>query len=464
MNKRQINTILTLVIVAIFTFWSFFGLKIARYDLGSTRPQNLMQAAFGKMKMDDLGYRFGLDLKGGTELLYQANIPAGTASDMRSEKMEGLKSVIEKRIINRTLGTSEPEIQIQKEGEAYHLSVKIAGLMDSAAAQEEIGKIPVLEFREQSPEYEKLTEGKTQEQLIEEMINGTTTFDMLYSPTRLSGQYLKNSRVQIDQNNNDPVVSLEFDSEGAKIFEELTEKNKGKVLAIFVDGSPISTPRVKDKISGGNAVISGSFDIDSAKELSRNLNEGAIPVKVIKLSEKTVGATLGEKSLRDVLFAGLIGFILVILFMLVFYRFPGFLASIALGVYFLMNLAYFKFWPGFTLTLPGIGGFILTIGMAVDANILIFARMKEELAQGKDFRTAMEEGFKRAWPAIRDGNLTTIFSGIILIGSQVAFLASFGATLTAGVIFSMVSALFVTRALMEIVCDMGLDKVKWLWK
>jgi protein-export membrane protein SecD len=464
MNNRQIITILTIVITAIFVFWAFFGIKIGRFDFGSLQPQKLSEAAFGKVKMDDLGYRFGLDLKGGTELLYQANIPTSTPSDMRSEKMEGLKTVIERRIITRTLGTSEPEIQIQKEGDAYHLSVKIAGLTDSASAQEEIGKIPVLEFREESADYERLTKDKSQDQLMEELINGTTTFDMLYSSTRLSGQYLKSSKVQIDQNSNDPVVTLEFDAEGAKVFEELTDKNKGKILAIFIDGTPISTPKVKDKISGGNAVISGSFDIEEAKTLSRNLNEGAIPVKVMKISEKTVGATLGEKSLQDVIYAGLIGLFLVIAFMVIFYRFPGILASLSLIVYFLLNLAYFKFWPGFTLTLPGIGGFILTIGMAVDANILIFARMREELAAGKDLRSAMEEGFRRAWSAIRDGNLTTIFSGIILIASGVAFLASFGATLTIGVIFSMVSALYVTRALMEISLDLGLGKIKWMWK
>lgn len=464
MNNRQIITILTLVITAIFVFWAFFGIKIGRFDFGSLQPQKLTEAAFGKVKMDDLGYRFGLDLKGGTELLYQANIPEGTASDMRTEKMEGLKTVIERRIITRTLGTSEPEIQIQKEGEAYHLSVKIAGLTDSSAAQEEIGKIPVLEFREESADYEKLTKDKSQEQLMEEILNGTTTFDMLYAPTRLSGQYLKNSKVQIGQNDNQPVVTLEFDAEGAKIFEDLTDKNKDKILAIFIDGTPISTPRVKDKISGGSAVISGSFDLDQAKELSRNLNEGAIPVKVMKISEKTVGATLGEKSLQDVFYAGLIGLLLVIIFMVVFFRFPGLLASISLIVYFLLNLAYFKFWPGFTLTLPGIGGFILTIGMAVDANILIFSRMREELAAGKELSSAVEEGFRRAWPAIRDGNLTTIFSGIILIASGVAFLASFGATLTVGVIFSMASAMFVTRALMELCLDMGLGKINWMWK
>lgn len=470
--STKTKTIVNLIIILAVTMIGF----------GMIQPQyvNRLSDSVNKATGLKLGhiseetFRLGLDLRGGVELLYEADVKsvgkdkgtAATTSAVAEDKgtlvsvaMEGLKDVIERRV--NALGVREPEIQIQQVGENYHLSVKLAGLSDPRQAIDEIGKTPVLEFREESARYAELT--ADQADLQKKMQDGSVTIDDLYVPTQLTGRYLSRADVSVI-NNTQPVVTLEFDVEGARLFEELTGKNQGKSLAIFIDNQMISAPRVKDKISGGRAVIEGNFTIEQCKTLARNLNEGALPVSIQLISQKTVGPTLGEKSLASTVKAGLIGFGLVIVFMLVFYGFRGFLASLALIVYVILNLLFFRYWPGFTLTLPGIGGFILSLGMAVDANILIFARMKEEQALGKGFSAAMEEGFKRAWPAIRDGNLTTIFEGIILFWFGTGFLKGFATTLMVGVILSMASALFITRTLLALFENTKLEKVNWLWK
>jgi len=256
---------------------------------------------------------------------------------------------------------------------------------------------------------------------------------------------------------------LEFNDEGAKIFEELTEKNVGKILAIYIDGIPISTPVVQEKISGGKAQITGQFTIDEAKNLARNLSAGALPAPITLISQQTVGPILGKISLEQSLKAGIFGFLSILLFMILFYRLPGILASLALGIYVALILSLFKIIP-VTLTLAGIGGFILSIGMAVDANILIFSRMREELSSGKSFSVALEEGFRRAWPAIRDGNLTTLIVAAILFGFGTSFVKGFALTLSLGILISMFSAIFITRNFLNIFIGTKLEKINWLWR
>ncbi|MBU4346928.1 protein translocase subunit SecD [Patescibacteria group bacterium] len=279
--------------------------------------------------------------------------------------------------------------------------------------------------------------------------------------TELTGKNLKRAAVEFNPNDNSPEVGLEFDDEGAKMFEEITSRNVGKQVAIFLDGLPISAPTVNEKITGGKAVITGKFNIKEAKLLVQRLNAGALPVPINLMNQQTVGASLGQKSINNSLRAGVIGLILVALFMIIYYRLPGLLAVLALSVYGILVLAVFKLWP-VTLTLSGLAGFILSIGMAVDANVLIFERVKEELRFGKPLDNAIEEGFTRAWPSIRDGNFSTLITCFILIQFTTGTVKGFAITLGLGIIVSMFSAIVITKNFFKLIEGEWLEKNKWL--
>ncbi|HCC22101.1 protein-export membrane protein SecD [Candidatus Uhrbacteria bacterium RIFOXYC2_FULL_47_19] len=268
--------------------------------------------------------------------------------------------------------------------------------------------------------------------------------------TQLSGKQLKRSVVQFHPQTNEPQVALEFDSEGKDLFADITGRNVGQPVAIFLDGEAISIPTVNEVISGGEAVISGNFSIQEAKLLAQRLNAGALPVPIHLETQQSVGATLGNDSLYSSLRAGLIGFLVVVLFMLLYYRLPGLIAVVALCIYTAVNLAIYKLIP-VTLTLSGIAGLILSLGMAVDANILIFERLKEELQRGRTLQSALEEGFRRAWLSIRDSNLTTLISCCILFYTSSSLIKGFAFTLGIGVLISMFSAITVSRTLLRLV-------------
>lgn len=270
--------------------------------------------------------------------------------------------------------------------------------------------------------------------------------------TELSGAQLERAQVQFQGQTQEPVVGLTFNSEGAELFEEITRENLNQVVAIFLDGQIISAPRVQSIISNGEAVITGGFGIEGAKLLAQRLNAGALPVPIELISQQTVGATLGEKSVSDSMTAGLIGLLIVALYMIAYYRIPGVVSVIALGFYGALLLALFKL-LGVTLTLAGLAGVTLSIGMAVDANVLIFERLKEELASGKPYQSAVDEAFKRAWTSIRDGNLSTLITTFILAWAATSFIKGFAVTLAIGVILSMFTAIIVTRVLMKIVAS-----------
>lgn len=377
-------------------------------------------------------FKLGLDLAGGVELVYQADL---SQIEQKDEKkvMEGLRDIMERRV--NFFGVKEPLVQVQKN----RLIIQLAGVIDPQKAVEEIGKTPFLEFREETTEGEKI----------------------IFKPTPLTGRYLKRADVTFDEFSK-PQVSLEFDSEGAKIFEQLTEKNVGKRLAIFIDQNLISAPVVREKISGGKAVITGNFTLEEAKKLAENLNAGALPVPINLISQKSVGPTLGKDSLEKSLKAGVFGFLAIVIFMIFYYRLAGFFASLSLLIYILFTLSLFKLIP-ITLTLAGIAGFILSIGMAIDANILIFSRMREELKSQKEFSLALKDGFNRAWPAIRDGNLTTILVAAILLFLGTSFVRGFSITLSLGILVSMFCAIIVTRNFLEIFVGTRLEKIRWLW-
>ncbi|MFA7244920.1 MAG: protein translocase subunit SecD [Candidatus Magasanikbacteria bacterium] len=287
------------------------------------------------------------------------------------------------------------------------------------------------------------------------LVNTKSSTDILppqepWKNTSLSGKNLERSEVVSDGQTGAIQVALNFDSEGKDFFADITKRNVGQQVAIFLDNEIISAPVVQVAITDGRAVITGSFTLQEARLLSQRLNAGALPVPVNLISQQTVGASLGDRSVSSSLYAGIVGVILVMLFMLFYYRLPGLLSVIALSLYITLTLAIFKL-IGVTLTLAGIAGFILSIGMAVDANVLIFERLKEELRSGKSLKAAVEEGFKRAWSSIFDGNMSTLITCLLLIWFGTSFVKGFAITLFLGVSLSMFSAIIITRVMLRFV-------------
>jgi len=280
--------------------------------------------------------------------------------------------------------------------------------------------------------------------------------------TGLSGKQLQKASVIFDPNTQAAQVSLQFNDEGKDLFAQITKRNIGKPVAIFLDGTSISVPTVQDEITGGSAVITGKFTIQEAKLLSQRLNSGALPVPIKLISQQTIGASLGNKAVQDSLRAGLFGLLAVALFMILYYRLPGLVSVLALCLYGLVVLAIFKIISA-TLSLAGIAGFILSLGMAVDANVLIFERLKEELRKGKPLSIAMEEGFKRAMPSILASNISSILTCMILLGFTTSLVKGFAITLTIGILVSMFSAIVVTRTILLSIMNFKAFSNTWLF-
>jgi len=382
-------------------------------------------------------YSLGLDISGGTLLIYQADLNGMKPADYNNA-MTGLKDVIERRV--NYSGVKEPRIEINKAGDNWRLIVSLAGIKDIKEAIKMIGETPYLEFKEIRAEEETkaLLDSKQ------------TDIDPYFKSTSLTGKYLERADLGFDQNTSLPVVDLQFNPEGTKIFAELTKNNVNKPLAIYLDGIPISAPVVREEISSGRAQISGNFTLSEAKQLVARLNQGALPVPITLISQQTVGSILGEESLMKILKAGIIGLITVVLFMIIFYQLPGLIASLTLIIYVIISLSIFKAIP-ITLTLAGITGFILSIGMAVDANILIFEYTKEEKKLGKAKGPALEDGFKKSWPAIRDSNISTIISSITLYYFTSSMIRGFALTLAIGVGVGLLTAIYVTKIFLQII-------------
>jgi preprotein translocase subunit SecD len=507
-------------------------------------------------RSNEYPFRLGLDLQGGTHLIYQANLTEIPETD-RLSAMEGVRDVIERRV--NAFGVAEPDIRIAG-SEKNRLNIELAGITDVNEAINLIGETPFLEFKELAsttlepepvfeiegegnveteavevepseeellalqiltrindgedfaelarqfsedsvsaemggelgffvrgslvPEFEqaifddlaigevtsepvltqfgyhiieKLGERTTEEGVDEvnsrHILIATEPFDSEsfdWINTELSGKHVVYSAVTRDGSSSEVQVSLTFNDEGDKLFEEITGRNIGQPVGIFLDGQLLSSPTVQQQIIGGSAVITGNFTLEEAQLLSQRLRAGALPVPIELVSQQTIGASLGKLSVESSLTAGLWGLALVILFMIVYYRLPGLVASMALFAYGLIVLAIFKVWP-VTLTLSGIAGFILSIGLAVDANVLIFSRLSEELASGKPLRSSIEDAFKRAWPSIRDGNVSTLITCLILVQFSTSLVKGFAITLAIGIIISMFSALVITKKLLQLV-------------
>ena len=456
MKKKRTYFFLILIIILAVLAVSFSypeGIK----KLGINFPQSWQ-----------IPFRLGLDLQGGTHLVYEADLSDISEEDY-SSSMQGLRDIIERRV--NLFGVQEPVVQTQETAGHYRLVVELAGIKDSAEAIKMIGQTPFLEFREQRTEEEiqvildkqKEIEGKSLEEMQEIENWQLALQDPYFKSTSLTGKYLKKAEIGFEPNTNKSLILLNFNDEGSKIFEELTSKNIGKLLAIYIDGILLSAPVVQNAISGGKAQITGEFTVDEAKKLVRDLNAGALPVPIGLISQQSVGPTLGAISLQKSLKAGMLGFLAIIIFLIIFYRFPGFLASLALTIYIALVISFIKL-ISVTLTLAGIGGLILSIGMAVDANILIFSRMREELKQGKSFAVSLTEGFRRSWPSIRDGNITTLIVAFILFWFGTSFIKGFAFTLSIGILVSIFSAIFITRTFLLIFAGTKIENISWLWK
>ncbi len=403
-------------------------------------------------------FRLGLDLQGGTHLVYEAdltNIDKGKYTD----SMQGVRDVIERRV--NLFGVTEPLVQVDTVGEHHRLIVELAGVKDIRQAIAMIGETPSLDFREERSAQESQAILDKFKSLPPEQ-QKTFSEDPYFKPTELTGKFLKSAVLQFDPNTNKPTVGLEFDSDGAKLFEEITARNVGKKVAIYLDNAPISIPVVQEAISGGKAQISGSFTVEEAKQLAQRLNAGALPVAIKLINQQSIGASLGEKSLHQSLIAGLIGILAVAIFMIGWYRLPGLMAVVALIIYTALAAMIFKLIP-VTLTLAGIAGFVLSVGMAVDANILIFERTKEELRWGKSLGGAIDEGFRRAWTSIRDSNVSSLITCAVLFWLGTSIIKGFALTLAIGILISMFSAITVTRSFLKIVVSEKMEKRLWLF-
>ncbi len=374
--------------------------------------------------------KLGLDLVGGSRLVLEAQT-TDTVAKITPEMMDSLKYAIENRI--NKLGVAETVVQ--QTGEK-RLLIEIPNISDLTKAKEFLGETAELDFRKPGP-----------------VVNGEQT----WLSTGLSGKDLSRAILSTNSTNGQWVVDLQFNDKGSKKFGDLTSKMVGQQMAIFFNGEMQSAPVIREPILGGNAQISGGdtgFQYEEAKKMVDLLNAGALPVPAKIIEENTVGPTLGADSIEKSKVAGMVGLGLVMLFMLIFYRLPGLIADTALICYSLILFALFKTIP-VTLTLAGIAGFILSIGMAVDANILIFERTKEELRAGRTLFTAINAGFDRAFTSIFDSNMSTIITCLILYMLGTSVVKGFALTLALGVMVSMFSAITITKNFMHLIFGTG---------
>jgi len=447
-------------------------------------PNNLIKTINSKYHwsvplLPEKEFKLGLDLRGGVHLEYRADLSQIPEKE-KAEVMQGLRDVIERRV--NIFGVTESVVQVYGED---RLVVELPGVESIESAINWIGQTPLLEFMEEKPAEEiqaiidksKEIAGKTPEE-IQAIDNWILAFESPYQETGLTGRYLKKASLSFDQTTYAPIVELQFNEEGAKLFEEITARNVGKSLAIFldgqsiidtngdgkIDGNDLYAPRVNEKISGGKAMITGNMTVEEAKTLVQRLNQGALPVPLGNpIVQQKIGPTLGAISLENAVKAGAMGVAIIAVFLILVYRLPGLLACLALILYVFLLLALMKLVP-VTLTLAGIGGFILSVGMAVDANILIFSRMREELKEGKDLLASIDEGLRRAWPSIRDGNATTLIVAFVLYFLGTSFIRAFAFALILGILVSLFSAIVITNVLLHFFARGKLGKIKFIWR
>lgn len=409
------------------------------YRLGkfTINPLHLDLNILGIQIRRDFKTHLGLDLKGGSHLVFEADTSKTKASDLQ-DALNSARDVIEKRV--NFFGVSEPAIQTLKSGEKYRIVVDLPGITNVAEAVNLIGRTAQLSFKE-----------------IDSIQNSkSATPTAVLKDTGLTGKDVKKASVTFDSRTGKPQVALSFTSNGAKLFGEITQRNIGKQVLIFLDNSLLTQPVVQQPILDGNAVITGNFTIDDAKRLAIAINSGALPVPIKLIEQRNIGPTLGALEVKKSVYAGIVGLLAVALFMTLYYRKLGFIACLVLIIYGLISLAIFRTIP-VVLTLSGIAGFLLSFGMTVDANILIFERIKEELRAKKDLDVAIRLGFGKAIDAIKDANITTLIVAFILFNPlnwdffpQFGLVRGFALTLMVGVATSLFTGVFITRRLINV--------------
>lgn len=401
---------------------------------------NLSFNFMGQPVIVDYSFKQGLDIQGGMQIVLEADVSQIPEAD-RQTALNSAREVILRRV--DLFGIAEPVVQTSISNNSYRLIVELPGVTDATEALQLVGQTAQLDFQ-------LLT--------IDTLDPAASTSATPYvlTQTGLSGKQLKKAAIQFDPQTGEPGVGIEFNEEGTKLFGEVTEQNSGEMLAISLDGSIIMAPRINEAIYGGQAVINGLGGVEEAKQLTIQLNAGALPVPIAVLEQRSIGPTLGAESVKQSILAGVIGLTMVMLFMILYYGQAGILASIALLVYAVLTIALYKL-IGVTVTLPGIAGLILSIGMAVDANILIFERIKEEMRLGKPYDRALSLGFGKAWDSIKDANFITIMTSLVLINplsfsflNTSGLVRGFGITLLIGVLLGLFTGVVVTRTLVRL--------------
>jgi protein-export membrane protein SecD len=412
--KHKIQAFWVLLFISIIGIWLWKGDTLFK----------------GEFKKD---FVLGLDLAGGAALTYSVDTTQLPKDVNVEDSVSSLRDVIERRV--NLFGVREPTVttSYSRLANEWRLVVELPGVSDTDQAAKLIGETPVLEFRTEKKDAKPLSASST----IYDLINN-------FERTELTGTYLKKATLMFDQTSNRPLVELAFDDKGTELFAKITKENIGKQVSIFLDGVPISSPTVNEEITLGKAVISGNFTIDEARTLVGRLNSGALPVPIKLLGKSVVEASLGEKAIGNGVMASIAGLLLIVLFMVIWYRLPGVMASLALLSYLVLMLLLFKLIP-VTLTASGIAGLIISLGLAVDANVLTFERMKEELRSGKGLKDSMETGFKRAWTSIRDSHIAAIIVSVILFWFGTSIVKGFAFTFFLGAVVSLLSAQIITR-------------------
>lgn len=456
MRKKQSRPLLlTIVFIAIATIFinlPAIPLHVTLPKLPSQKKPVVIDRVIGGEKWSlhlgsfnfqkDISFRKGLDLAGGTSVTLQAQMK-DIPEAQREDALDSAKTVIENRV--NLFGVSEPVVQTAKVNGDYRILVDLPGVTDVNQALSLIGQTAKLTFWEEGASGSAKLSSESASLYPYGVLQ---LFGDKATQTNLTGADLKSAAVSFDTNTGNPQVQLNFTGDGAKKFADITERNIGKIVAIALDQIVVEAPRVNEAITTGNAVISGQgFTVETAKQLQINLNAGALPVSLKVLSQQAIGATLGQQSLEKSLFAGVLGFFVIVIFMSVLYGRLGIIASVALILYTLITLSLFRLVP-VTLTLAGIAGFILSIGIAVDANILIFERMREEIRAGRSREIALDLGFARAWSSIRDSNIASLITCSVLYYFGTGIVKGFALTLALGVLVSMFSAITVTRTLL----------------
>jgi len=431
----KIFKVFLLLLITVLIVWIDLpeNYKIGKFSIN---PLSLDFTVFGIKVKKEFKTHLGLDLKGGSHLVFQTNTIKVNPTDLK-DALSSARNIIEKRV--NFFGVSEPTVQTLKSGNNYRISIDLPGIEKVDEAIALIGRTAQLSFQE--------------EKIIDEKVASPAP---VLVETGLTGKHIKKASVDFNQQDGKPQVALSFNNEGARLFGDITKRNIGKPLAIVVDNFLISAPTVQQAISEGNAVITGNFTVDEAKKLTIAINSGALPLSIKLVEQKNIGPTLGADEVKKSVYAGVIGLIAVLLFMIIYYGRLGMIASLALIIYGLISFAIFRIIP-VVLTLPGVAGFILSIGMAVDSNILIFERIKEELRKGKEFNIAVKLGFGRAIDAIKDANITTLTVAFILFNPlnweflpQFGMVRGFALTLAIGVATSLFTGVVITKRLIEI--------------